>query len=721
MKSPLLTRFLVACGLMALAGLGARSSFAHTGLVPPSLASIKLPPVPGLTDGDRPIVVNRDWGILLGKALFWDMNLGSDGMACASCHFHAGADSRTRNQFSPGKAHLPASPTDANGFDPIDTRGPNLSNHQLKRSDFPLYFNGTYADTYNVVASSGTFSGNFVKVHTKDRHNDVCEPFSGAELDHTFNVGGVRTRRVEPRNAPTFINSVLFDRNFWDGRANNMFNGVSSWGSRDPDAFVWVVDENSALQKNRLALPNASVASLAVGPALNEFEMSCKGRTWPDIARKLLKRHPLERQAVHPDDSRLGGVHRDPSGKGLKYTYEFLVQQAFAPRYWLAGIRPEFGKPSYSSTEFSQMEANFSMFFGIAIQLYGETLISDDTRFDRSSMVESPPGSGSFTDQNGIMGAAELEGFKLFNELHCIFCHTGPVFSSATNRTTYFTDGKATTRSMVDRRENTEFATLLFDTGFHNNGAVPDADDPGLAGLDEYGNPLSFAAQYRSFLTGKTEEVVDDPLPLIEACTFPLSFVTDFPARQLRDDPFAPPGTHDCVGGKEILAKVPTPSAARKHFEDRLGLGVGAFKVPQLYNIELTGPYFHNGGAASLSEVIDQYMRAQPAGNGGNFTNAASTFILLPRPLSEAEKSAIVAFLKSLTDERVRNESAPFDHPELVVFDGHPGNGQSVTPNPNHPDRAKDRKLRINAVGKLGRTAEGLAPLQPFDELLKPN
>ena len=39
----------------------------------------------------------------LGKAFFWDMQVGSDGVqACASCHFHAGADSRSRNQISPG-------------------------------------------------------------------------------------------------------------------------------------------------------------------------------------------------------------------------------------------------------------------------------------------------------------------------------------------------------------------------------------------------------------------------------------------------------------------------------------------------------------------------------------------------------------------------------------------------------------------------------------------
>jgi cytochrome c peroxidase len=38
----------------------------------------------------------------LGKTLFWDMQVGSDGQACASCHFHAGADNRTKNQPNPG-------------------------------------------------------------------------------------------------------------------------------------------------------------------------------------------------------------------------------------------------------------------------------------------------------------------------------------------------------------------------------------------------------------------------------------------------------------------------------------------------------------------------------------------------------------------------------------------------------------------------------------------
>ena len=381
-------------------------------------------------------------------------------------------------------------------------------------------------------------------------------------------------------------------------------------------------------------------------------------------------------------------------------------------------MKSRFGKPAYSKKRFSQMEANFSMFFGLAIQLYGETLISDQTRFDQSKIVLN---GSTFSDSNGVLTAQEMEGYQLFNDLHCIICHTGPTLSTATNRTTTFKDGSVIERSMMDRRMNTEFTPILTDIGYENNGSSPEVDDPGLAGIDDLGNPLSFASQYVGLLTGDQTQVLD-ALPLIEACAFGLKFTADFKAGELRDDPLAPPGSHGCSGSKAQTAKVPTEAAAQATAgspKNKLGLGVGTFKVPQLYNVELTGPYFHNGGAATLLQVIEQYMREQPAGNGGNFTNHASSFILLPNPgLTQQQRDALVAFLLTLTDPRVKNESAPFDHPELEIYDGHFGNTQSVVPDPKHPGRAKDRKLRIPAVGAGGRSALGLPPLQAFDEIL---
>ena len=49
----------------------------------------------------RPLI-GRPAAEILGKALFWDMQVGSDGVqACGSCHFHAGVDNRTRGQLNP--------------------------------------------------------------------------------------------------------------------------------------------------------------------------------------------------------------------------------------------------------------------------------------------------------------------------------------------------------------------------------------------------------------------------------------------------------------------------------------------------------------------------------------------------------------------------------------------------------------------------------------------
>ena len=44
--------------------------------------------------------------LILGKSLFWDQQVGSDGQACASCHFQAGADPRSINVLIPGPETL---------------------------------------------------------------------------------------------------------------------------------------------------------------------------------------------------------------------------------------------------------------------------------------------------------------------------------------------------------------------------------------------------------------------------------------------------------------------------------------------------------------------------------------------------------------------------------------------------------------------------------------
>lgn len=68
----------------------------------------------------------------------------------------------------------------------------------------------------------------------------------------------------------------------------------------------------------------------------------------------------------------------------------------------------------------------------------------------------------------------------------------------------------------------------------------------------------------------------------------------------------------------------------------------GAFKTPTLRDIELTAPYFRDGSAATLRDVVDHYDR------GGEDTSNLSTN-MKRLGLSEQEKDDLVAFMRSLT------------------------------------------------------------------------
>lgn len=78
--------------------------------------------------------------------------------------------------------------------------------------------------------------------------------------------------------------------------------------------------------------------------------------------------------------------------------------------------------------------------------------------------------------------------------------------------------------------------------------------------------------------------------------------------------------------------------------------------------------------------------------------------------LTADEIDAIVAFLEALTDERVVYQRAPFEHPQLFVSNGHPGNS-TCTYDANNDGLADDLMIEIPAVG-----AAGGAPLPGFLE-----
>jgi len=71
----------------------------------------------------------------------------------------------------------------------------------------------------------------------------------------------------------------------------------------------------------------------------------------------------------------------------------------------------------------------------------------------------------------------------------------------------------------------------------------------------------------------------------------------------------------------------------------------GAVKTPTLRDIAITAPYMHNGSLKSLEEVVDHYDQ------GGESTSNLSP-LMAKLNLTKAEKSDLVAFMKSLTSEK---------------------------------------------------------------------
>ena len=77
----------------------------------------------------------------------------------------------------------------------------------------------------------------------------------------------------------------------------------------------------------------------------------------------------------------------------------------------------------------------------------------------------------------------------------------------------------------------------------------------------------------------------------------------------------------------------------------------GLFLTPTLRNIEKSGPYMHDGRYSTLEEVVEFY-------NSGVKASSTLDPIMYKRPdlsrlgLTDTEKKQLVAFLKTLTDEK---------------------------------------------------------------------
>jgi cytochrome c peroxidase len=78
---------------------------------------------------------------------------------------------------------------------------------------------------------------------------------------------------------------------------------------------------------------------------------------------------------------------------------------------------------------------------------------------------------------------------------------------------------------------------------------------------------------------------------------------------------------------------------------------IAAFKTPDLRNVLVTEPYFHDGSAATLWDVVDHYNKGD-AGSQNPYLDQD----IQPLALREGEIDDLVAFMASLTSPDYREQ-----------------------------------------------------------------
>lgn len=89
---------------------------------------------------------------------------------------------------------------------------------------------------------------------------------------------------------------------------------------------------------------------------------------------------------------------------------------------------------------------------------------------------------------------------------------------------------------------------------------------------------------------------------------------------------------------------------------------MGKFRAPTLRNVAVTAPYFHDGSAATLDEVLDHYAaagRTIPSGPyaGVGSANPYKDSLIIGFTLSDQERADLKAFFESLTDATFLHDS----------------------------------------------------------------
>lgn len=209
-------------------------------------------------------------------------------------------------------------------------------------------------------------------------------------------------------------------------------------------------------------------------------------------------------------------------------------------------------------------------------------------------------------------------------------------------------------RDIVEKIKNLDYYKVLTQKAFHNDRIEQNLI---LIALSNFMNSItSSSSKFDIASTHAINPVQLNPWP-------------DFTTQENRGKFLF---TNNCVSchslGLEVLTPFSLPVRSANNGLDLVYTDKGAgtfnsspdalaiFKVPGLRNIELTAPYMHDGRFSTLEEVIDFYS--------DGIQDHQNLNILLKENghakkfnFTESDKTAVVAFLKTLTDHTMTNET----------------------------------------------------------------
>ena len=91
-----------------------------------------------------------------------------------------------------------------------------------------------------------------------------------------------------------------------------------------------------------------------------------------------------------------------------------------------------------------------------------------------------------------------------------------------------------------------------------------------------------------------------------------------------------------------------TPRCLGAFWLPKRRVDIASFKTPDLRNVLVTAPYFHDGSQETLWDVVDHYNK------GDGLTNPWLDEDIQPLALTESEIDDLVAFMASLTSPQYK-------------------------------------------------------------------